>query len=173
MLIQDDIIRRALNFFGLRGQVQHEYVQSVIPTINIGNLGQPTLFLLNSAVTFNLQLFPVVPVGETWKLIRMNATYTQSAGTTAPTFSLTSQHSSGAYFRNFPAFFGSTLGEQLLISPALNVSTRLCVRFDPETYLPENHLLIWNSPVPGDGTRQMINTVLEYQKIGERMVEAQ
>lgn len=167
--VQDDIVRRALDFFGLRGFIPHDYETTIQPIVILGNLEQPQIQtdnFLNSTPSTDLFL---VPAGELWKPLSLAFAVTQSAGTVAPSYAVGYLSSSGATFfqQRIPAYFGSNVGDSLSFNASLNGTTRFYVRFPDNLLMPPGSRLQYLAPT-GDGTFSLVaEGGLIYRRLGE------
>lgn len=174
--IQDDIIRRALDYFGLRGVVSHGYESTVIPTVSIGDLSAPLIAQRSVGNTPATDLW-LVPQNESWRPILLMTTLVQAAGTTAARWKVLYLSASGASFfsMSLPSLWSNvaafSVGEALLFTAALNTGTDVVTRF-PDRFLMGPGSRIQITAAPGDGVITAdAQSLLVYQRIGERMVE--
>src|SRR5262245_58316068 len=100
--IQDDILRRCLDFFGLRGVVPHDYESTILPTVNIGNLGQPTKYQLSVGTSVNSP-WGAVPAGKCWRPLVATGSVVQAGGTVAIVYGI-SVALNGVLSMRFPFF---------------------------------------------------------------------
>lgn len=169
ILIQDDIIRRCLNFFGLRGVVQHNYENTILPTVSIGDLSQPTKISQVNLGPFagSVPLF-TVPTGETWRLIMAQLILTQSGGTVIVSYGLEMLTNSGIFFE-FPQWpLVSGVAPTVRRDMTLNGTAQGFYQFPPNTLMGAGSSLI---PVfhSGDGLKNQ-QCFLMYQILGENLI---
>jgi len=174
-VIQDDIIHRAISYFGLRGPIGHSYEGTVVPVVLIGDLGQPTVMQSFSSVGEGNSIF-TVPQSETWRPIMMSGEYLQTGGT-APTTGLVleARNPSVATPRfRFPFYYGTEQPSQMK-NPALNAAgIPWHVAFPRDFTLPSGWSLRFNNAIlAGDGTRSVTNVVILYVRIFESLVQAE
>ena len=171
--INDDVLRRALDFFGLRGPVPHDYESTVLPVLQVGNVEQYLICTQIAGVTpIGNNLFSV-PRGESWRLISLCGTLSQTGGTVALVAQLNAVWVDVQKMAVYPGFKDTNLGEQLNLGPALNNSCIFSYRFPDRTILSEGCKLIFVL-IAGDGTVSTTTpTKLIYERIGERLIEFQ
>lgn len=170
--IQDDIIRRALDFFGLRGVVPHDYEATVLPVSVIGNLEQPAIVRIVSGPLVSGTDLMIVPPGETWKPLLFAGLITQTAGTTSPRYRLNALQVAGYNFDLRATFASLTTSstEVLAFSAGLNQQTRFYCDFGNDVLMPEGMSLQFIQ-TGGDGVIVASNqTFLMYRRLGERLV---
>jgi hypothetical protein len=176
-LIQDDIIRRALDFFGLRGVIPHQYEATIVPVLVVGETGSPLILQRPTPPLNPLADIWLVPPGESWHPILLAGTLTQAAAVTTARWRLQFLSASGASFgtQNLPALWDSlatfSVGEATLFTPAINQQTNFTVRF-PKDFTMGPGSRITFIAAPGDGVVTIEpQSFLMYQRVGERMVE--
>jgi len=167
--IQDDIIRRCLDFFGLRGPIDHEYEATVTPVVLVGDLSQPTIARRFAAITDGNPLV-TVPDGECWELISLTASHTQAGGAVAAHLLLIAQLPEPI---NIYRFIGIT--DIAASVPSLRVITTLnatnfCTWNFPARTTVSSNTRIFTANYQGDGTLTMTGVVV-YRKLGERLLE--
>lgn len=166
--IQDDIIRRALDFLGLRGIVTHDYESTVLPIVSIGNLSQPTLARQFNAVTDGAPI-ATVPVGESWRLHSIRMSHTQTAGAVQVQTILIAQLPGPTTLYSFPGITDvSTAQETLKLILTLNGSNNIDFKMRPETIVPPG-CNIFLSNLQGDGTITS-SGVIVYNRLGEGLL---
>lgn len=169
--IQDDIIRRALDFFGLRGVVPHEYEATVVPVTVIGDLDGPTIVQRFTNVTDGSP-FCTVPQGESWRLLSVHGLHTQSAATTAVQTILVAQVPEPVNTHRFAGFTDIAAAvEQLRITFGLNLTNHFLYRMPPKTIIGPNSRVFFAN-FQGDGTITSTGVVV-YQRLGEKLVDLQ
>jgi hypothetical protein len=168
-LINDDIIRRTLNFFGLRGEVKHEYQPTVLPVVVIGDLSQPAKWVTNIQV--GTQLMHTVPKGETWKIMEIAGSVIQAAGATALTYGILLELASGSVITMHVPFWprATVEVERIQRTITLNGTETFTARLPKPIYLPSEARMSINQ-IAGDGTITFQMHV-QYQVIGERLVD--
>jgi len=172
--IQDDIIRRALDFFGLRGVVTHEYQQTVIPVVVIGDLGQPQRLILSTSTNINSP-FGAVPTGRCWRPIYWFGSVTQAAGTVARTYAIGWQFN-GLLRGQFPFYRSTsngndTLNENIQRQMTLNTTDNFLVNFTPGILLPAGSILSILA-LAGDGTTTTpLGSTLVVEELGENLIQ--
>jgi hypothetical protein len=171
--IQDDILRRCLDFFGLRGVVTHAYEETVLPVVLIGDLGQPTRLILSNNVSIN-NPWIAVPTGKCWRPLYASGQITQAAGTVARVYSIGWQLNS-ILAGNFPFFaatsnVANTVSEIIERLMVLNTTDNFVVRFPPGLILPAGSILSLFA-LAGDGTTSIpLGASLVVQEIGENLI---
>lgn len=172
-LIQDDIIRRALDFFGLRGVVSHEYDPTIRPVAVVANLEQPAFVQLIGGTGLSGVDLMIVPPNETWKPILFAGTITQTAGATAPRYILNALQA-GAYNFNLRASFSTptlAASEVLAFTAELNVATKFFCNFGNDILLPGGTSLQY---VQTGGNGVIVansQSFLMFRRLGERLVD--
>jgi hypothetical protein len=172
-LIQDDIIRRCLDFFGLRGVVTHAYEQTVLPVVIIGDLGQPTRLILSNSTSINNPWIPV-PTGKCWRPLYASGQITQAAGTVARVYSIGWQNN-GLLAGNFPFFaaqstVANTVGEIIERLMVLNSTDNFVIKFPPGLILPAGSI-VSAFALAGDGTTTIqLGASLVVQELGENLI---
>ncbi|MGL5934723.1 MAG: hypothetical protein ACRCZI_03770 [Cetobacterium sp.] len=172
-LIQDDIIRRALDFFGLRGVVQHGYEPIVSPVVVIGDLGQPTRMILSTNTSIN-DPWGAVPKNKCWRPIYASGTITQAAGAVARTYAIGWQHN-GVLAGLFPFFRSQdtgadTVGENIHRTMTLNSTDNWVVRFPQNLLIPAGAIISLFA-IAGDGTTSItLGARLMVQELGENLI---
>jgi hypothetical protein len=166
----DQILRRVLDYLGLRGVVQHEYEQTVVPTLMIGDLSQTVLVREALNIPVGNAIF-TVPAGETWEIVALGGISNQTIGAVAFRWSLTWNDVNTG--RNFLVPFWQEVdntGEVLSITHTLNTNKRWSARPIKQMLVAEGYQL-QQVGLAGDGTRTMANGWVMYRKFGERLVE--
>jgi hypothetical protein len=173
--IQDEIIKRAIDFFGLRGVLPHDYEATVLPIVSIGDLGQRTLSL-QSGASFT-QPFPLVPSGKVWRPIAFSGRVNQSGGVAAIVLQWTIQGLGNVgmqipYFMS-PSNASDLSGEQIKRTFTLNIATDIFVRFHRDLLIPAGGTF---APIlfAGDGTITLsTGSMLLVHELGEGLVALQ
>jgi len=167
--IQDDVIKRAIDFFGLRGVIPHDYESTIVPTVNVGNLGQRTLSIFTSGLMGATQFGPV-PAGKTWRPIVLTARFTQAGGAVALVFAW---NAGGILVPFFPAQTGVGTTTSLILrrGATLNTVNDTTLMF-PSDLLVSEGLTIQPQVDAGDGALSWNGTLL-VQELGEVLVSRQ
>ena len=173
--IQDEVIKRALNFFGLRGPVTHDYESTVLPVVVIGDLGQPTLSLQSGSLITSP--WPLVPNSKVWRPIMASGRITQSGGTIAPVLHCSIQ---GLGLPGFwipfylaQALTAGTSGVQIRQAATLNSVFDFTVVFPPDLFIPAGGSVVFGLAA-GDGTLSLSSgSVLLVHELGEGLVSLQ
>jgi hypothetical protein len=152
-LIQDEIIKRALDFFGLRGVVQHGYEATVLPVIQIGDLGQRTLSL--QSTTSVAAPFANCPTGKVWRPIAFSGRITQTGGTVGITlsFAIGGLGNSGLLlpFQSAPSGTADNNPPSLKKTFTLNTVNDVTIVFPQDLLIPAGNSL-FGILAAGDGT---------------------
>lgn len=173
--IQDDIIKRAIDFFGLRGVIPHDYEATVLPVVSIGNLGQRTIAL--QSTTDPAVPFANCPTGKVWRPIAFSGRITQAGGAVAVTiaFTIGGLGNVGLVlpFFSAPSGTASTNGVQLRQTFGLNTVNDVTLLFPPGLLIPAgssfNGLLS-----AGNGTITLSSgSILLVHELGEGLVSLQ
>ena len=171
--IQDEIIKRSLDFFGLRGTVEHDYEPTILPVVQIGDLGQRTV-TMNSLASFTVP-FPNVPTGKVWRPVGFSGRITQAGGTVAPLIAFTTGGLGNVGFI-IPFFFAvssaaGAVGPVLRTAFTLNTVNDVTIIFPPNLLIPAGFSF---QPMlsAGDGTITQ-NSILVVHEIGEGLVALQ
>lgn len=152
-LISDQQFKRVLDFLGLRGIVQHDYVSTIIPTIQVGTMPDPTEFANSggSAIVIGQPFFSV-PSGETWAPVMFTGTIAQVAGTIAPQIAMQISPMSGGGLLLCPCYSSQQSGGEVLNAVmTLNSSVRITVHFKEGLLMPSGSNLTAFA-FAGDGT---------------------
>ncbi|MGH8755347.1 MAG: hypothetical protein ACREU0_05905 [Burkholderiales bacterium] len=171
--IQDDILRRCLDFFGLRGVITHNYEQTVIPVVLIGDLGQPTRLILSNSTNIN-NPWGAVPTGKCWRPLYIFAAITQAAGTVARTYGVGWQ-SNGIQQGQFVFYHSLNNGnnvqnENIQRQMVLNTTDNVIVKFPPGFLLPSGAIIDFLA-LAGDGTTSIaLGATLMVQELGENLI---
>ena len=173
--IQDEILKRVLDFFGLRGVVSHDYESTVLPVVSIGDLGQKTVSLQSGNTLPTV--FTTVPVGKVWRPLMLAGRITQTGGVTAITLSVQVTGLSGPGF-NIPFYTApsggpDTSGLQIRRTFALNTVNDILAVFPEGLLIPAGGTVLVGA-IAGDGTISMsANSSLMVQELGEGLVSLQ
>ena len=169
--VNDDIIRRALDFFGLRGIVQHEYESAVQPVVVVGDLEGPTIVQRFTNIVDGSP-FCTVPVGESWRLLSLHGLHTQSAAAVAVSTILVAQLPEPVNTHRFAGFTDVAASvEQLRLTFVLNQSNHFLYRFPPKTIIGPNTRVFFAN-FAGDGTITSTGAVV-FQRLGEKLTDLQ
>jgi hypothetical protein len=169
--IQDDVLRRALDYFGLRGTIPHEYVSAVLPTISVGNLRNPEIHkaMVPNIIAGAAAFFPF---GETWHPIFWSGNLIQAAGAVAPIWECQAfAGSSGNTRMSLPSWVNQDV-EVIAHPMTLNSTVRFAVRFPIDFLLGPGMTLTWDTNA-GDGNRTIGNSILVYERFGETLASLQ
>jgi len=172
--IQDDILKRVLDFFGLRNFVPHEYESTIFPVVLVGNLEQPQIQQTGIDTLLSTDHF-TVPTGETWVPLWHSAGVVQSAGTVGGTMEMQVLSGPAPTFTRIriPFFAGVGLGETLRHAQTLNTTQRYFCIFPPGMLLgPGSRVQL--AQTGGDGSFTYVTTtdnVLCYRHLGEPLVK--
>lgn len=171
--IQDDILRRCLDFFGLRGVVTHSYEQTVLPTVNIGDLGQPTRLIRSTNTSINSP-WGAVPLNKSWRPIYAAGQITQAAGAAARVYAIGWQWNAiqqGLFpFWAAQSTVGNTVGEIITRLMVLNTTDNFVVKFPPNFILPAGAIIDLIG-LAGDGTTSIVlGAQLLVHEFGENLI---
>lgn len=173
--IQDEVIKRALDFFGLRGPVTHDYESTILPTVLIGDLGQRTISL-QSGSSFTAP-WASCPTGKVWRPIMASGRISQSGGAVAPIFhlALSGLGDPGFWipFYVSQALTANTNGQQIRHAVTLNSVFDFTVVFPHDLLIPGGGSIGFGLAA-GDGTLALSSgSVLLVHELGEGLVSRQ
>ena len=174
--VQDDSLKRVLDFLGLRGVVIHDYESTVLPVILVGDVGQPTEY--RDPLTVNGPGLDnwIVDAGETWRPIILAGTLIQSAGAVGPIWGWDWLTGASPTFTRvpLPAIWGTIAlrpaAETLTFTPAVNSTTNFIIRFPREMLMGSGSRIQWSSG-PGDGALSIGSAKLLLHSFTEPLIQ--
>lgn len=169
--VQDDIFRRVLDFLGLRGVVPHGYESTVLPVLHVGNMGQRTIVKRATPFVPSGNAIFTVPAGETWRVLAISGNSAQTGGTVAHRFGMQwNEQTTGETFL-LPIYSQiDTRPESLTVTATLNASINWCTWIRQEFLVPAGWQLR-EILYAGDGSVTMQTCFIQFQRLGERLVD--